>query len=45
MNDPARNAMALLDSHTVLLPAALERSLEELEPLFDAWQPGGIWPI
>jgi hypothetical protein len=36
--DPARNAMALLDSYTTLLPAALERSLEELKPLFDAWQ-------
>jgi hypothetical protein len=36
--DPARNAMALLDSYTTLLPAALERSLEELKPLFEAWQ-------
>jgi hypothetical protein len=36
--DPARNAMALLDSYTTLLPAALECSLEELRPLFDAWQ-------
>ena len=36
--DPARNAMALLDSYTTLLPAALERSLEELKPLFDAWK-------
>jgi hypothetical protein len=36
--DPARNAMALLDSYTTLLPAALERSLDELRPLFDAWQ-------
>lgn len=36
--DPARNAMALLDSYTTLLPAALERSLDELKPLFDAWQ-------
>jgi hypothetical protein len=36
--DPARNAMALLDSYTTLLPAALERSLEELKPLFDAWR-------
>ena len=35
--DPARNAMALLDAYTTLLPAALERSLEELKPLFDAW--------
>ena len=36
--DPARNAMALLDSYTTLLPAALECSLEELRPLFDAWE-------
>lgn len=36
--DPARNAMALLDSYTALLPAALESSLDELKPLFDAWQ-------
>jgi hypothetical protein len=36
--DPARNAMALLDSYTTLLPAALESSLDELRPLFDAWQ-------
>jgi hypothetical protein len=36
--DPARNAMALLDSYTTLLPAALERSLDELKPLFDGWQ-------
>jgi hypothetical protein len=36
--DPARNAMALLDSYTTLLPAAIERSLDELRPLFDAWQ-------
>ena len=35
--DPARNAMALLDAFTTLLPAALESSLEELKPLFDAW--------
>jgi hypothetical protein len=35
--DPARNAMALLDAYTTLLPAALESSLEELKPLFDAW--------
>jgi hypothetical protein len=43
--DPARNAMALLDSYTTLLPAALERSLDELKPLFDAWQTKGIPPI
>jgi hypothetical protein len=36
--DPARNAIALLDSYTTLLPAALESSLEELKPLFDAWR-------
>ena len=36
--DPARNAMALLDSYTTLLPAALDSSLEELKPLFDAWR-------
>jgi hypothetical protein len=35
--DPARNAMALLDAYTTLLPAALDSSLEELKPLFDAW--------
>jgi hypothetical protein len=36
--DPARNAMALLDSYTTLLPAALESSLQELKPFFDGWQ-------
>jgi hypothetical protein len=36
--DPARNAMALLDSYTTLLPAALESQLTELEPLFEAWR-------
>jgi hypothetical protein len=36
--DPARNAMALLDSYTMLLPAAIESSLQELKPLFDAWR-------
>jgi hypothetical protein len=35
--DPARNAMALLDTYTTLLPAAIDSSLEELKPLFDAW--------
>jgi hypothetical protein len=39
--DPVRNAMALLDSYATLLPAALERSLEELKPLFNAWQLAG----
>jgi hypothetical protein len=43
--DPARNAMALLDSYTILLPAALEHSLEELKPLFGAWQTKRIPPI
>jgi hypothetical protein len=36
--DPARNAMALLDTYTTLLPAALESSLEEIKPLFDGWR-------
>lgn len=36
--DPARNAIALLDSFTLLLPVALERSLDELQPLFTGWQ-------
>jgi hypothetical protein len=40
--DPARNAMALLDAYTSLLPAALDSSLEELKPLFGAWKPAGI---
>jgi hypothetical protein len=40
--DPARNAMALLDSYTTLLPAALQGSLEEIKPLFDAWRAGEI---
>jgi hypothetical protein len=35
--DPPQNAMALLDAYTTLLPAALESSLQELKPLFDAW--------
>jgi hypothetical protein len=39
--DPARNAMALLDSYTTLLPAALDASLVDLKPLFDAWQSKG----
>jgi hypothetical protein len=43
--DPARNAMALLDSYTTLLPAALESSLEELKPLFDAWRGASISSI
>jgi hypothetical protein len=36
--DPARNAMALLDAYTTLLPAALACSMDELKPLFDAWR-------
>jgi hypothetical protein len=36
--DPARNAMALLDSYTTLLPLALQSLLQELTPLFDAWR-------
>ena len=43
--DPARNAMALLDSYTTLLPAALESQLAELKPLFDAWRGVPISPI
>ncbi|HEY2685107.1 MAG TPA: hypothetical protein VGI93_16425 [Steroidobacteraceae bacterium] len=39
--DPARNAMALLDSYTTLLPLALESLLAELTPLFDAWRNKG----
>jgi hypothetical protein len=38
-NDPARNAIALLDAYTILLPAALDASLDELKPLFAAWGP------
>jgi hypothetical protein len=36
--DPAQNAMALLDAYTTLLPAAIESSLEDLKPYFDAWR-------
>ena len=43
--DPARNAMALLDAYTTLLPAALESSLEELKPLFDAWLRANLRPF
>lgn len=35
--DPARNAIALLDSFTVLMPVAIEQMFEEITPLFDAW--------
>ena len=38
--DPARNAMALLDSYTLLLPEALESFARELAPLFEAWRGG-----
>ena len=44
-SDPARNAIALLDSYTTLLPAALERSFDELRPLFGAWQTKRKSPI
>lgn len=36
--DPARNAMALLDVYAALLPIALESSLAEFAPLFNAWR-------
>jgi hypothetical protein len=36
--DPARNAMALLDSYTTLLTAAIEGSLVDLRPLFEPWK-------
>jgi hypothetical protein len=39
-SDPARNAIALLDAYTSLLPLALDSSLQELAPLFDAWRAG-----
>lgn len=35
-NDPARNAVVLLDTYTTLLPNAIDQSLEELRPLFRA---------
>jgi hypothetical protein len=43
--DPARNAIALLDSYTTLLPAAIEGSLAELRPLFEAWKTAPHKPI
>lgn len=43
--DPARNAIALLDVYTTLLPAAIENSLADLEPLFAAWRAEGEEPI
>jgi hypothetical protein len=36
--DPAQNAMALLDSYTSLLPAAIEDCFDELRPLFERWK-------
>jgi len=36
--DSGRNAMALLDSYTTSLPAALESSLKDFKPLFGAWR-------
>ena len=35
-NDPARNAVVLLDAYTTLLPAAIDQSLAEMRPLFRA---------
>lgn len=35
-NDPARNAVVLLDAYTTLLPNAIEQSLADLRPLFSA---------
>lgn len=35
-NDPARNALVLLDAYTTLLPDALDQSLAEMQPLFGA---------
>ncbi len=43
--DPARNAIALLDVYTTLLPAAIENSLADLEPLFAAWRTTAEQPI
>ncbi len=33
-NDPARNAVVLLDAYTTLLPNAIDQSLAEMRPLF-----------
>jgi hypothetical protein len=44
-SDPARNALALLDSYSTLLPAAIEGSLAELRPLFDSWKTPPAKPI
>ncbi len=35
-NDPARNALVLLDAYTTLLPDAIDQSLTEMRPLFEA---------
>jgi hypothetical protein len=35
-NDPARNAIVLLDAYTTLLPEAIDQSLAEMRPLFAA---------
>jgi hypothetical protein len=35
--DPARNAIALLDAFATLLPESLDKSLQEIAPLFSAW--------
>lgn len=35
-SDPARNAVALLDAYTTLLPNAIEQSLADMRPLFGA---------
>ena len=43
--DPARNAIALLDAFATLLPDALEKSLQEIAPLFTAWPKGPEQPI
>ncbi len=43
--DPPRNAIALLDTYTLLLPTALDSSMSELEPLFHAWRSGGLAAI
>ena len=37
-NDPARNAVVLLDAYTTLLPNAIDQSLAEMQPLFCAAQ-------
>jgi hypothetical protein len=34
--DPARNAVALLDAYTTLLPNAIEQALADMRPLFGA---------